>query len=162
MPLPSTLTPIATITLTSASATVTFSSIPQTYTDLMLVANGAASTGTSLGFRFNSDSGNNYSYTALYGSGSSAASLRGTNNALAYVGNWYTSFDGALISHIQNYSNTTTNKTILSRNGNASNYVWATTSLWRSTAAISTILISADGQNFSSGSSFTLYGIKAA
>jgi hypothetical protein len=62
-----------------------------------------------------------------------------------------------------NYSNTTTNKTILSRINNAENSTVARVTLWRNTAAISTIFLTeGNGANFIAGSTFTLYGIKAA
>jgi hypothetical protein len=62
-----------------------------------------------------------------------------------------------------NYSNTTTYKTVLLRSNNASAITVATVGLWRSTSAINTIKIYADGAAvFSVGSTFTLYGIKAA
>jgi hypothetical protein len=61
-----------------------------------------------------------------------------------------------------NYSNATTNKTVLSKASNASNNVDAIVALWRSTAAITSITILGNGQNYGIGSSFSLYGIKAA
>ena len=158
----STYEKIATTTLGSASATVTFSSIPATYTDLVLIGNGSTSTGQSLGVRFNSDTGSNYSNTNLYGSGSSATSGRDSSVNEAYPLNWYTTFDGTLLLNVQNYSNTTTYKTTLARGGNAGNYVWNSVLLWRSTAAINAITISATGANLSTGSTFTLYGILKA
>ena len=66
------------------------------------------------------------------------------------------------IVQFQNYSNTTTYKTVLSRGNNASNLVEAFVGLWRSTSAITAIDIKTQSGNFSIGSTFTLYGIKAA
>jgi hypothetical protein len=63
-----------------------------------------------------------------------------------------------------NYSNSTTNKTVLSRGGNAATWVTTNVGLWRNTAAITSIKVFAsDGtSNMNSGSTFSLYGILAA
>lgn len=160
--MPATYEPIATQTLGSAAASVTFSSITGTYTDLILVVNGGAAGVTDLGIRFNSDTGSNYSITYIRGTGTTATSGRSSNATVMRVGNIYTAFDTTAIIHIMNYSNTTTNKTVLTRIGQASGYVVGSVGLWRSTSAISTVLVNGDGTNLSSGSTFTLYGIKAA
>ena len=154
---------IATTTLGSAQASVTFSSISGAYTDLVLIINGTMSTSeNSLGMRFNGDTGTNYSTTALYGTGSSAASLAFTAGVEMYVGRSSSANNSTSIIQIQNYSNTTTYKTVLSR-GDSPAIVMAQVNLWRNTAAVTTILVKGfnDFANFSSGSTFTLYGIKA-
>jgi hypothetical protein len=167
MPLSSTMTPIATNTLTAAAYTVTFSSIPQTYTDLVLIVN-ATTTANSKNpvFRFNSDSGTNYSDTQLSGNGSTTSSGRDTNASGIYAGVVGISGgnESTIICNIQNYANTTTNKSALIRTSSPFNSVYTTVGLWRSTAAITSIdiLTLSSGQNWSIGSSFTLYGIKAA
>lgn len=167
----STYTPIATTTLSSAASSITFSSIPSTYTDLRLVVyvrqdNNAAN--DSLRFRFNSDTGTNYSRTNLTGDGTTAASTRQTNNdeidTVAYVPG--TSAAAGLFAvsttDILNYSNTTTYKTCLIRTSNATAGTAATVGLWRSTAAINTIFMRVSGFNMTAGTIATLYGIKAA
>ena len=74
MPASNTYESISSVTLTSNSTTVTFGSIPQTYTDLVLVIVAKiTSGGLDMFIRFNSDTGSNYSYTQLYGNGTSAA-----------------------------------------------------------------------------------------
>ncbi len=157
--MPSTYTPIATSTAGSTISDFTFSSIPSTYTDLIVVVNGLGSD-TSYKIRFNSDSGSNYSSTFLYGDGSSAASGRASSQTYATtVGRQN---NGTTIMNIQNYSNTTTNKTMLTRGSAASNLVIATVSLWRSTAAIDSVLIVPETGSFNTGSTFTLYGVKSA
>lgn len=157
--MPKTYEPIQTQTVGTAVATVTFSSIPQTYTDLVLVANLIDSNGFSV-MRFNSDSGSNYSRTWMYGNGTSAGSSRGTNISgldlkAASSGSEYP----VDIVHLMNYSNTTTYKTCLIRQSYASNEVALYAGLWRNTAAITTITVT---NNISAGSTFTLYGVKAA
>ena len=165
MPLPSTMTPIATNTLSSASATVTFSNIPQNYTDLVVVFDGTNVTGlASTGLRFNGDTGNNYSKTLIDGSGSAASSDRDTNASAAYVG-VNSNISGNTIINIMNYANTTTYKTILGRGnvpGSSVVGVRAGVGLWRNTAAITSVSVINGAYNWTSGSTFTLYGIKAA
>ncbi len=169
--MPSTYEPIATTTLGSNAASVTFSSITGTYTDLVLVSfarSTIAGSGNNLYCRLNSDSGTNYSATEVAGDGSSAYSDRQTSSSYSFIG--FTSGAGAAsdvfgpsISNFQNYSNTTTNKTILSRGNAAGQGTHAIVSLWRNTAAITQIVIYPAGvNNFVTGSTFTLYGIKAA
>lgn len=165
-----TYTAFATQTLGSAASSVTFSSISGAYTDLVLVCNGKATTGTAgLGLQFNADTsggGTNYSTTILEGSGAAAASERYAstfNIRIGWNAYWDTTYEGNNIAHIMNYANTTTNKTVLARSNNAARYTEAMVGLWRSTAAISTVtVIATGGPNFDTGSTFTLYGISCA
>jgi hypothetical protein len=169
--MPKTYEPIATQTLGSASASVTFSSIPSTYTDLVLVINAGPTDGEEgAQFRLNTDNGSNYSYTSLYGTGSTATSIRASNltagrltaGASAGATNTLTS---NWIVQFMNYSNTTTNKTVISRDNIISGSypaVETLVNLWRSTAAISTIELRQSGSGqYMAGSTFTLYGIKS-
>ena len=162
-----TYVPIMTQTLGSAAASVTFSSIPQGYTDLVFVIQAGSATAEDIGMRFNSDSATNYSTTILAGGGSSASSGRTTNvTGITIDSNAYNTvnLNKNAIVHIQNYSNTTTYKTVLSRSSNASTGVDAIVGLWRSTAAINSIYLYGfnSGYQFLSGSTFTLYGIASA
>ena len=160
-----TYTPIATTTLGSAANTYTFSSIPNTYTDLILVSNAQRSgnSGQPIRYQLNSDTGNNYSQTNLYSYSTTGASDRTTNvNYIETYGlptssNWATE-----IVQFNNYNNTSTYKTALVRGANAVQQTITTVGLWRSTAAISSITVYVLTDNFSGGSQFTLYGIKAA
>jgi hypothetical protein len=158
-----TYTPIATQTLGSAAASVTFSSISGTYTDLILIISGTNTAGgENLLLQFNSDTGSNYSRTQLTGNGSAAQSFRASNVTEARIGIVQTT-PSTSISNIMNYSNTTTNKTIISRDGNAGVNTQAVVNLWRNTAAITSILIyQSSSANFLTGSTFTLYGVKSA
>jgi len=158
---------IEAITASGSSSSITFSTIPATYTDLVMVA--AVSTASSTGnprLRFNGDTGSNYSVTTLYGSGSAAGSTRGSSEtSVLLIATTFmnTTHDMNLIIQVQNYSNTTTNKTLLARANKASAGVDQSVGLWRNTAAITSMTIfSASGANFSTASTFTLYGIKAA
>ena len=135
--------------LLSSAASVTFSSIAADWTDLILITSTAS----------------NYSYTQLTGTGSSAISVRGTSQTAIRVDDWaaaVTSIENAYIIQLQNYSNTTTYKTVLTRTNTAANGVDATVGLWRNTAAITSILYYPGVGSWITGSTFTLYGIKAA
>lgn len=160
--------PIATTTLGSSQTNITFSSISGSFTDLVLVLNGAFVGGAeTIGVQFNSDTGSNYSNTILAGSGSSASSGRSSNQTGLSVGTngyWTTTNEANSIIQIQNYSNNTTYKTALSRSNNASVGVDAIVGLWRSTSAITTIKLYGlySARSFASGTTATLYGIKAA
>jgi len=166
--MPATYEPISTQTLGSAVADVYFNSIPQTYTDLVLVMVGGCAANAGIGYRFDSDSASNYSVTFLEGSGSAASSNRYTSETFLRIGynaTWSSGLYNTAISHIQNYTNTTTNKTVLSRVGDFTNgYVGASVGLWRKTPeALNSInIMTSNGNNFLAGSTFTLYGIKAA
>lgn len=161
--------PIATTTLGSATSSYTFSSIPSTYTDLVLVASLNGSTGTAIKVQFNSDTGTNYSLTRLVGDGLNTISSSQTNSTsiiYGYNGVPTTSNEFApVIMNIQNYANTTTYKTMLSRFNNANSTSGSTDAivgLWRSTSAITSVTVATNSGTFSTGSTFTLYGIKAA
>ena len=159
----STYTPIATQTLGSAAASVTFSSIPQGYTDLVVVCNNVVDTNGYCLLRYNNDSSSNYSRTFIVGNGTSVNSYRSSNITEAYI-NATTSGTGYLsIMNIMNYSNSTTYKTNIVRANYAGAEVDSFIYLWRSTSPITTInIISPSGSGIQAGSTFTLYGILAA
>ena len=156
--------PIATQTLGSGAASVSFSSIPATYTDLILVIEGTSANDSNGQIQFNGDTSSNYSMTMLYGNGSAAGSTRTTSatNFLGFMDGTGAGGRGNGITHIMNYSNTAIYKTSLSRHQATSIMTRAVAGLWRSTAAINAIRIYTDNSNFETGSTFTLYGIKAA
>ena len=154
----STYVPIQAITLSATASSIEFTGIPQTYTDLVLVCNVTASASATASIRFNGDSSSLYSFTQMFGNGSTASSNRTANTTSISIGYPFTSI-GTTTLQIQNYSNTVTNKTILTRDSNASNFVATVVGLWRNTAAISSLTINLSTGTFSSGSTFTLYGI---
>lgn len=155
-----TYTPIASITLGANATSVTFSSIPQTYTDLIVIFNGRTDGDENTNLQFNSDTGNNYSVTALYGNGSTVTSNRQSNVGSIGLGGISSGSDeqGTVIVQIMNYANTTTNKTVISR-ANNSTYVQLRAGTRRNTEAITAITIKADSTTFLSGATFDLYGI---
>jgi hypothetical protein len=165
-----TYTPIATQTLATGASSVTFSSIPQTYTDLILATSiEASSSGQGLTMQVGNnntiDTGSTYSNTILRADGSTASSARQSNNnqfLLANIGGPSTTNFGVYNAHFMNYANTTTYKTVLVRSNNAANGVDAMVDLWRATNAINIITILISGGTMTAGSTFTLYGIAAA
>lgn len=172
--MPTTYEPIATTTVGTATNAIDFTNIPQTYTDIIVVATLKRTTsGSDVFCRVGNstyDTGTNYSDTILYGDGTSAGSYRESNAnrfLLDYYGGVDTTNDHIGIYHFMNYSNTTTNKTVLSRSNRASSGVDAIVAMWRSTSAINQMRFVLDSAFSASnviaiGSSITLYGIKAA
>lgn len=159
-----TYTPIASTTIGTAVASYTFSSIPATYTDLVLIVNNKLVSGSaSLRIQFNGDTATNYSGTQLYGYGSSASSGRETSTATPYMGSESTGW-GTHNLNIFSYANTSVYKTWTYRSGDVGvGIVEAGVYLWRSTAAITSIkLFDNSANNFDVGSTFALYGIAAA
>jgi hypothetical protein len=157
--------PIYTTTLGSTQSSLTFNSFGG-YTDLRLIISAkTASSGGQIYGTINSDGGANYSRTILWGSGSSSGSNRDTSSTswnLDYYGTVSSTFYNTNITDFMNYTNTTTYKTMLTRTGNASGGLEAQIALWRNTAAITTFTLNVGGGGFAAGSTFTLYGIKAA
>jgi len=159
----STYTPIMTATLSSAVATYTFSSIPSTYTDLILVVQGTIGSAGTQGccIRVNGDT-SNYSCTQLDGDGTSVASYRETNASNLNIGVLAGTRQSSSIFNFQSYKNTSTYKTILARGNDGGGYVRAAVGIWRSTAAINSISITNPSSNYQVGTTLTLYGITAA
>lgn len=166
--MPATYEPIATTTLSSAAATITFSSIPGTYTDLRLVLLVLGNL-NGVGIRFNSDSGTNYSMTYLNGDGASAISYRLSNQTRVNLGPVNiassTTIPNFMAVDIFSYAGST-NKTFLnsqSFDANGSGDRTAQVGLWRNTSAITSIELTNMGAgNYNSGTTATLYGILKA
>jgi hypothetical protein len=165
--MPSTYEPIATYTISGSSTpTFTFSSVPATYTDLIIVINAAVTSATSYIYaRWNGDTSNVYSRTELVGNGTTATSSRNGLEVVQWLGGTQLStVSGAYnaIVQVMNYSNTNVFKTSLIRANRATEQTAVVAGLWRSTAAINSVTITLNSDNFVAGSTFTLYGIKAA
>jgi hypothetical protein len=166
--MPATYEPLATTTLTnSTTSQVIFNTFSSGYTDLRVVFQGGASAGTTeFQAQLNSDTGSNYSRTRLTGDGSSAASSRDSGvTFMRFTGVGYlpnSDVSGLTIIDFMNYSNSTTYKTVLSRHNVPTQETNLMCNLWRSTAAITSIRLYVSANNFYTGSTFTLYGIKAA
>jgi hypothetical protein len=162
MPTP-TYTPLATVTLGSATASVTFSSIPATYRDLILVTDYKTSVASNSLLRFNGDSGSNYPYVQMGSNSSGIETYAGTVNALYLnVNSTQVEKQTTTILSVMDYSATDKHKTNLLRNsGQNGDVVWAYAVRWANTAAISTMALTLTTGNYSAGSTFSLYGVIA-
>lgn len=154
---------IATTTLSSAASSITFSSIPNTYTDLRVVWAGTA-TGGAVDFylRFNSDTGTNYSGTYLYGDGSTAGSQKVTSETSARLSFGLSSTIPTTTQiDIFSYAGSTykTALSAFSNDYNGSGETRRSVHLWRSTSAITTVTLSPSSSTFAAGTTATLYGI---
>jgi hypothetical protein len=172
--MPNTFTLIASSTVGSGgAANIEFTSIPGTYTDLKIVAsirlNTAGVQPDGFGFRFNSDSGANYSQRQLFGDGSSAGSSQNTGLTFGYGGpltgtGATASTFGSLELYIPNYTASVNKSVSVDRvtenNGTAADAGF-NANLWSNTAAITSIrLFDFNGNNFLQYSTAYLYGIK--
>ena len=165
-----TYVPIQTQTASGSVNTITFSSIPSTYTDLRIVISaGETGGGNGAYIIFNNDggSGSLYSFTRMVGNGSTATSTtaanRNTNTWVLSNGiaDPTTPTDVSTID-VMSYANTNVYKTALNRENNAASGTVGNVILWRNTAAINRIDIIYSAANFATGSTFTLYGISSA
>ena len=158
-------------TLASTTTTITFSSIPTTYTDLVLKISARSAGATGLdnpNIKFNGDGSTSlYSITTLEGNGSTVTT--GRNSSYSSItfnseGTSYTSNTFALTElYIPSY-NLTTNKPISSisttENNATASYLDAQANLYAGTSGITSIALTGTSGGFVSGSSFYLYGIK--
>lgn len=166
---------IASNTLGSSAASVTFSSIPATYEDLVLLVS-VRSTNTDsypsiMDVNFNSDTTTLYSTTVLYGQDSSGGSLRRSNRAKLDVeglsntnttSNTFASFEIYIPSYRVSQNKPISVYGVAEINSTTQNIIAAQAGLYRSTTAISSIVLAPVSANFVSGSSFWLYGLKSS
>ena len=164
---------IQTVELTSAQASISFNSIPQDYDDLIIMASLQNATGNEVFVRFNGDSGANYSWRRLQGSGTAAISDANTTYGAPYNSFFYFMYASTITSgganifgngqlYIPNYSG----NMVKSISSDAVNEINATNAyqaivagLWNNTSPITRISISGNG-NYVAGSSISLYGVK--
>ena len=162
--------PIQTYTVPSVTASVTLSSIPSTYTDIVVIGSNLLlnASGLSIFARVNGDTSGNYSSRILQGNGSTVNNGARSNNIQGLVTGG--TFSGAgssrpayFVLHLMNYSDTNTKKTALYQYGLGSVEIEMGVDMWISTSAINSITFRNDGSaSWAVGSMFTLYGIKAA
>jgi hypothetical protein len=160
-------------TLASAVASVTFSTIPQTYTDLKLLISSKSSEGSQSAnywIQFNSDTGANYTNKRIYSGATTAASDNGNTgiNGISAgfipgdIANTTSTFSNCEI-YIPNYAGSATKSVSCdsSSEGNQTSGVWLNTAagLWNNTAAITSLTIAVTGASQTIGSTFYLYGI---
>lgn len=148
-------------------SSVTFSSIPSTYTHLQIRQIAATSVADRFfKIQFNSDTATNYSWHYLQGDGATASSSAGTTAAYGINGTGpnSTTYFGAIVTDVLDYANTNKYKTTRSLSGadmnGAGGYVQLFSSNWRSTSVVTSITLTPSSGNFNQYSQFALYGIK--
>jgi hypothetical protein len=157
---------IQSTTLSSANSTITFSSIPATYTDLRLVVVPVGATG-DLRIRFNSNTGSNYSNMYLAGTGTETNSgtyLNATSMILTNYNTMSSTVPDMRSLDLFSYAGSTYKTGLINefvgRNGSGS--IAIAVGLWRQTDAINRMDLFTVGTEFQSGTTATIYGIKAA
>ena len=164
--MPNTLIPIETYTLSASASSVTFSNIPQNYTDLKVVMSTRttqADVYDSVLVNFNGSS-SNLSSRFLQGNGAAASSSTATNGFI-FQGNGANSTASTFSNgelYVPNYTSSL-NKSFscdgLSETNATTIYTNLTVGLWAQTATITSLSIKSLNGSFVSGSTFTLYGI---
>jgi len=168
--IPNSYESIATVTGTGSSGTITFSSIPSGYASLQIRCNILASASNEfVSLQLNSDTGSNYTRHSLQGIGTSAVADGAANSSSINLDGYYwgpqSSYPTVLVIDILDYTSTTKFKTVRIFNGQDNNstrgQVGLCSGLYRSTSALSSIAINISGGiNFTTDSTFALYGIK--
>ena len=157
-----TYTPLQSIVLTSATASVTFSGISQNYQDLVLIGNPIVSASIDYKWYVNGDNSSGlYSQTRLVGNGSTVTTGRTTAANVLYL-DLTAPASGSVqnfIMNFMNYANTSVFKTVLVRYNDAGVETAARVNLWRNTNAITSLTISTDSSTFAAGSTFDLYAL---
>ena len=157
MPTP-TYTPIATQTLVSNTATITFNSLSNSYRDLILVMSYEMTASTSPIIRVNSDSASNYSTINILGSGSPISQTQQRTSFLCHSDNSSIDYPITHMSHFMDYSTTNKHKPVITRVARDQNWVELIAQNWASTSAINSITIQT-AEQFKAGSTFTIYGV---
>ncbi len=157
---------IATTAGTGSSGTISFTSIPSTYSHLQIRMVSRGTTDNVAYYRFNSDTGANYADHNLYGNGTSVSAFNDvSNNKMGHIRQSDdASYIGTSIIDILDYTNTNKYKVARLLSGNslgAAGIILAGSGLWMNTAAITSITIFSSGGNFSTNSKFALYGVMA-
>ena len=175
--MPNTLIPIQTYTLSSTASSVTFSNIPQNYTDLKVVVS-ARGTATStervsdITLRINNDSSASYSYRGLTGvpgssststfafTGSSSFQYLGFGTSSDATANTFGSTEFNFVNYTSSVGKSISVDTV-AENNSSTTLLRFISGLWSPStqAAISTLAFSLNSGNFDTGSTFTLYGI---
>lgn len=160
---------IATTTLSTATASITFSSIPATYTHLQIrgIARGGSGS-AAIRIRCNADTATNYAAHELYGDGASAGAYAESGVSSGFADYFGPSSAGANIFgvgviDILDYTNTNKKTTIRSLSGydnNGSGGIALSSTLWNDTPAVTSITLFYASTNLVQYSSFALYGIK--
>lgn len=166
MPIAKTFEPLAFTSLTVTAASIEFSSISSSYTDLYFIFNGLHNTGlTQWGIRVNGDTGSNYQ-AVLVGqtAGTSTISLYEQNsNTYGFIG-WVVSGDSSMYEcHLNNYTNTNQYKSMMAWGATeATRQNMIGGAMWRSTAAVTSVTFLPASGSFATNTTITMYGITRA
>ena len=167
-----TYTLIASNTLSSSAASVTFSAIPNTFTDLVLrasVRNTVSSAGMNMKIEINGSTSSVYSETRLGGYNSTTFSDTTSNATTSEVGyvngdtstaDTFSSVEIYIPSYTASQNKPFSSISALEQNATTNWFIVAYADLFRDTSAINSIKLKPNSDNWKSGSSFFLYGIK--
>lgn len=152
------MTALATLTTSSNDASVVFSSIPASYRDLIVVANGKRSTNTAgVKVYLNGDTTQaNYARIAMYGNGTDDLSFANAESEFVYMDNGDTVFQ----MQVMDYSATDKHKPVLARSDETSKWTFAIAGRWANTDAVTSVELASSSGYFVDGTTFSLYGIK--
>jgi hypothetical protein len=157
--------PLATVTLGGSDSDISFTNIPATFKDIVLVGNWQNSSTASAGrLQVNGDGGSNYNGVWMTGNGSTTSSGSESSQTSARIAGAISGPDNVFTNMVTitflDYAATDKHKTILSRFGSANRESQATASRWASTSAITSIrFFDILGQTFQTGATFSLYGV---
>jgi hypothetical protein len=150
-------------------ATISFTSIPSTYKNLQVRGIARATSGNQyLKVQLNNDTGANYTYHELFGTGASAAVDKATaqTGALAIssvAGSVAANYFAAILIDVLDYTNTNKYKTLRGLDGldyGSTGQIVFNSGLWLSTSAVTRLDLIPNASTFAQYSSFALYGIK--
>ena len=150
------MTALASITLQEASASVSLSGIPQNYRDLVLSVTGSVTIAGNVILRLNGDSGSNYSFVYMFGSGTSAVS--GSGAVAGIYGGGFNSSVSSSVFNLIDYSATNKHKTVLNRTDTANDATYAWANRWANTVAVNSINVLPVSGNLVAGTIINLYG----
>ena len=157
------ITALAQITLQASASSITFSGIPNTYRDLILVFQGTTTPANGAGFvRFNSDSANNYNNVIMAGNTTPPYSgLRTGISAIDFAQDFAVEAgaNNASVLQVLDYSATDKHKTVITRtNIGSSNVPAAMIGRWTSSAAINSVTFTLNQNAYAAGATFSIYG----
>tara|TARA_R110001606_G_C15165824_1_gene627559 strand:+ start:85 stop:591 length:507 start_codon:yes stop_codon:yes gene_type:complete len=157
------------VTLGSSTSSVNFTSLDQSFSDLVLVVQANGSGGKTFGqinFNYdNSPSGTNYNTRVIRSDGSNAPSAVANSNYPRLVPNQIYSYANSgdtmtSFVNIFSYSSTDKYKSIIYKSKGSEGFEIGG-GYWESNSAITTLTFSTNQFAFASGSTFYLYGIEA-
>jgi hypothetical protein len=149
---------LANVTLGASASSVTFSNIPATYRDLVLVVGGLASAQANFQLQFNNDTGSNYNWVNAVAFSGGAVSANGANRTSTQNAVIIGSAQSTILVNFMDYSATDKHKTTLVTDTTDNNAAGAIATRWASLDPISTVSVASVGSTFSAGSTFSLYG----